>query len=40
MSVPFSSFWNRNVYNYYHMPITPLHLGSGSPVVFFTDSQM
>ena len=40
MSVPFSSFSNRNAYNYYHMPITPLHFGSRSPVVFFTDSQM
>ena len=26
MSVPFSSFWNRNVYNYYHMPIPSLHI--------------
>ena len=43
MSVPFSSFWNRNVYNYYHMPIPPLHLESRSPVdvlfLWFTDAE-
>ena len=43
MSVPFSSFWNRNVYNYYRMPIPPLHFGSRSPVDvlfhWFTDAK-
>ena len=26
MSIPFSPIWNRNVYNYYHLPIPLLHL--------------
>ena len=32
MFVPFSSFWNRNVFNYYDMPILLLHFGSRSLV--------
>ena len=44
MSVPFFSSWNRNVYNYYHMPIPPLHLESRSPVdvlfLWFTDAKV
>ena len=43
MFVPFSSFWNRNVFNYYDMPILLLHFGSRSLVEvmfqWFTDAK-